>query len=224
MLARAVPGAVVVVGADRYAAGRHAERALGATVHLLDDGFQHVQLGPRSRHRRHAGRRARRPTRAAQGPAARAARRAVARVAAGRGGRRPTRGGRGRGPALGVPRACGARASAGRRRSAVHGGVPPPGARVVAWPASASRRSSSTGLRAAGWQVVATRGVRAITTGSRPRDLARVARRSSRTSAWGVLTTDKDAVRLEPLGRAALRRRARAAGDRRPAGACSSTR
>jgi tetraacyldisaccharide 4'-kinase len=44
MLARAVPGACVCVSADRYLAGVLAERGLGATVHLLDDGFQHAQL------------------------------------------------------------------------------------------------------------------------------------------------------------------------------------
>ena len=44
MLARAVPGAVVVVNASRYLAGRVAETQLGCTVHLLDDGFQHLQL------------------------------------------------------------------------------------------------------------------------------------------------------------------------------------
>ena len=44
MLARALPGAAVVVSADRYLAGEVAERRLGATVHVLDDGFQHVQL------------------------------------------------------------------------------------------------------------------------------------------------------------------------------------
>lgn len=44
MLARQVPAAVVCVGEDRHLAGVVAERALGATVHLLDDGFQHVQL------------------------------------------------------------------------------------------------------------------------------------------------------------------------------------
>jgi tetraacyldisaccharide 4'-kinase len=44
MLARMVPGAVVLVAADRYLAGRLAERRLGATVHLLDDGFQHLAL------------------------------------------------------------------------------------------------------------------------------------------------------------------------------------
>jgi tetraacyldisaccharide 4'-kinase len=44
MLACAVPGAVVVVNASRYAAGRVAESQLGCTVHVLDDGFQHLQL------------------------------------------------------------------------------------------------------------------------------------------------------------------------------------
>ena len=46
MLARALVdrGVRVIVGADRYASGRLAESRLGATVHLLDDGFQHLRL------------------------------------------------------------------------------------------------------------------------------------------------------------------------------------
>ena len=44
MLARRLPDAVVVVSDDRFLAGTLAERQLGATVHLLDDGFQHIQL------------------------------------------------------------------------------------------------------------------------------------------------------------------------------------
>jgi tetraacyldisaccharide 4'-kinase len=44
MLARALPGVPVLVSSDRYLAGRLAERTFGCTVHLLDDGFQHVQL------------------------------------------------------------------------------------------------------------------------------------------------------------------------------------
>ncbi len=44
MLARQVPGAVVCVSPDRYLAGTLAERRLGCTVHVLDDGFQHLQL------------------------------------------------------------------------------------------------------------------------------------------------------------------------------------
>lgn len=44
MLARALSGVSVLVGADRYLCGRFAERRLGASVHLLDDGFQHLEL------------------------------------------------------------------------------------------------------------------------------------------------------------------------------------
>jgi tetraacyldisaccharide 4'-kinase len=44
MLARMLPGVPVLVGAGRYLSGRVAEEKLGATVHLLDDGFQHVAL------------------------------------------------------------------------------------------------------------------------------------------------------------------------------------
>ena len=44
MLARSVEGARVLVSADRYLAGRLAELRLGATVHVLDDGFQHLTL------------------------------------------------------------------------------------------------------------------------------------------------------------------------------------
>lgn len=44
MLARALPRVPVLVSADRYLAGRLAELRLGATVHLLDDGFQHLVL------------------------------------------------------------------------------------------------------------------------------------------------------------------------------------
>jgi tetraacyldisaccharide 4'-kinase len=44
MLARALAGVPVLVSPDRYLAGCLAERRFGCTVHLLDDGFQHVQL------------------------------------------------------------------------------------------------------------------------------------------------------------------------------------
>ncbi len=44
MLARTLSGIPVLVSTDRYLAGSFAERHLGATVSLLDDGFQHVQL------------------------------------------------------------------------------------------------------------------------------------------------------------------------------------
>jgi tetraacyldisaccharide 4'-kinase len=44
MLARQLPGVPVLVCPDRYLAGRLAERRFGATLHLLDDGFQHLRL------------------------------------------------------------------------------------------------------------------------------------------------------------------------------------
>lgn len=44
MLARRVAGAAVCVADDRVLAGALAERALGCTVHVLDDGFQHLRL------------------------------------------------------------------------------------------------------------------------------------------------------------------------------------
>ena len=44
MLAHELDGVAVVVAPDRYLAGRLAETRLGATVHVLDDGFQHLQL------------------------------------------------------------------------------------------------------------------------------------------------------------------------------------
>jgi tetraacyldisaccharide 4'-kinase len=44
MLARQLPGVSVLVCEDRYLAGCVAEHHLGATVHVLDDGLQHLQL------------------------------------------------------------------------------------------------------------------------------------------------------------------------------------
>jgi tetraacyldisaccharide 4'-kinase len=44
MLARALPGVPVIVGPSRFRAGQVAEERFAVTVHLLDDGFQHVQL------------------------------------------------------------------------------------------------------------------------------------------------------------------------------------
>jgi tetraacyldisaccharide 4'-kinase len=44
LLARMLPGVPVLVCADRYRAGQLAEERFDPTVHLLDDGFQHVTL------------------------------------------------------------------------------------------------------------------------------------------------------------------------------------
>ncbi|MDR1989107.1 MAG: tetraacyldisaccharide 4'-kinase [Acidobacteriaceae bacterium] len=44
MLARELPGVPVLVATERARAGQMAEERYGATVHILDDGFQHLQL------------------------------------------------------------------------------------------------------------------------------------------------------------------------------------
>jgi tetraacyldisaccharide 4'-kinase len=44
MLAQSLPGVPVLVARERFLAGRVAERRFDATVHLLDDGFQHLPL------------------------------------------------------------------------------------------------------------------------------------------------------------------------------------
>jgi tetraacyldisaccharide 4'-kinase len=44
MLANGLPGVAVLVCDDRYTAGQLAHRRFGATVSILDDGFQHLQL------------------------------------------------------------------------------------------------------------------------------------------------------------------------------------
>jgi tetraacyldisaccharide 4'-kinase len=44
MLARQLPGVSVLVSPDRFLSGSFAERHFGATVHVLDDGFQHLRL------------------------------------------------------------------------------------------------------------------------------------------------------------------------------------
>jgi len=44
MLARQLPGTTILVSPDRYLAGCLAEHHFDASVHVLDDGFQHLQL------------------------------------------------------------------------------------------------------------------------------------------------------------------------------------
>ena len=44
MLARSLPGVPIIVSKDRHEAGRWAEREMGTRVLVLDDGFQHLAL------------------------------------------------------------------------------------------------------------------------------------------------------------------------------------
>jgi tetraacyldisaccharide 4'-kinase len=44
LLARALPETPIIIGADRYQAGRLAEERFHVDVHVLDNGFQHLAL------------------------------------------------------------------------------------------------------------------------------------------------------------------------------------
>ncbi len=194
MLAQAVPGAVVVVCGDRYEAGLAAERTLGATVHVLDDGFQHVQLardldivvtpaGELAREHVLPKGRLREPLSALT--------RASLLVVVGATDTQAQAEAR----AVGVPLAVGATRRLGVP-VAVQGGVPEPGATVVAMAGIGRPAQFEEGLRAAGWQV-ADMCVFGDHHWYSDHDLAEVARRVRAAQAWGVLTTDKDAVRLD---------------------------
>ena len=172
-----------------------AERRLGATVHVLDDGFQHVQLARdldvlvTSR-----GRDPER-TRAAVRPAARIDRRRGARAPRRRGGRgspqrRAPRPGRSASASLcGGAAACCSRAPArAASRCCARCRDRQPGAVLR----EAPRRRLSTSARTMAFR----RSPSLHGVGRRARSPTRRARRGPTR----VVTTEKDAVRLEPLG------------------------
>ena len=201
MLARQVPGAAVCVSPDRYLAGMLAERQLGCTVHVLDDGFQHLQLardldvlvttmGEIPKGRVIPMGRLREPMDAAS----RAQVLVVSDTTAGAASTEAW--------SLGISQACGARRALG---SPVRVGSPDPGSRIpdpgkilaVAGIANPSRFFDA--LRDAEWQVADS-----VTFPDHHRysrvDLEQIASRVQASGATAVLTTDKDAVRFEALG------------------------
>lgn len=201
MLARQVPGAAVCVSPDRYLAGTLAERQLGCTVHILDDGFQHLQLArdldvlvttmgeiPQGRVI---------PCGRLREPMDAAARAQVLVVSDATAGAASTEAW-----SLGISQACGARRTLGRP---VRVGSPGPGSRVpdpgkvlaVAGIANPSRFVDA--LRDAGWQVADTLTFPDHHRYSRA-DIERIARHLQTSGADSVFTTDKDAVRLEAMG------------------------
>ena len=196
MLARALAGVPVLVSEDRYLAGRLAERAFGATVHVLDDGFQHFQLErtvdllvvdesdltdrpmPEGRLR--------------EALAAAVAADAVL-VDAGYDAA-ADRIGRGMrvSQAFRVTRTSGAPRTVPARDTV----VVPTGARVFAVSGIARPERFYADLTAVGWQVVETMTFRDhYRYGAR--DVARIAAAARASAAAIVLTTDKDAVRFE---------------------------
>ena len=199
MLARALPGVAVLVGADRYLSGRLAERRLGATVHILDDGFQHLGLerdvdlllvseDDLDDHPFPAGRLRERLSAAAAADAALVT--AGYFAAAERIGRafglstvfRVTR-------TIGSPRTLTARDSV----------VIPPASRVFVVTGIARPDRFIADISATGWEIV---GVMEFRDHHRfgPRDVQRIAAAAKTASSAIVLTTEKDAVRLRACG------------------------
>ena len=216
MLAGAIPGAIVCVAEDRYLAGVLAERALGATVHVLDDGFQHVQLArdldllvttmgeipnghvlPRGRLREPADAAARAHFLVVMGATAGAASSEAW--------------------TLGVSEACGGlrrvgsprRVPGGQRRSGedrdretgLSGSKLLPDSRVVLVAGIANPERFADDVRAAGWEVAGEMWFadhHAFTVA----DVARIAAKVKESGAAAVFTTEKDAVRFESLGSA----------------------
>jgi tetraacyldisaccharide 4'-kinase len=196
MLAQTLTGIPVLVGADRYASGRFAEERFGTTVHVLDDGFQHLALArdvdllivseedladrplPWGRLREPLGAAA-----AADAVLATASYpAAVERVAR----------------AIDVPMAFGLTRAIGAPRRLVNpreSVVVPPESRVFALAGIARPERFFSDIESAGWRLVGSRAFRDHHRFS-PADIGRIAREARASAAAIVLTTEKDAVRL----------------------------
>jgi tetraacyldisaccharide 4'-kinase len=199
MLAEQLPGVRVLVSDSRTLAGALAERALGATVHILDDGFQHralardvdiVLVAPEDL----TGRRL--PFgRLREGPSALA--RADAVVLDG-----PESAGAGNlpgGPAsFRLRRALGVPVSLDGSTRAWDRGQP-----VVAVAGLAHPERFQALLEADGWHVTRLLPFRDHQPYT-PADVAGMARAVRDSGAVGVVTTAKDAVRLRPAGPSAV--------------------
>jgi tetraacyldisaccharide 4'-kinase len=205
MLARALPGVAVVVGESRRDAGRLAERELGATVHLLDDGFQHLQVArdvdllllseDDLSDRPLPGGRLREPlTAAAVADAALVSAgyaTAVDRVARAAG--IPT--------AFQVTRTLGAPRTIANPSDSV---VVPSQSRVFAMAAIARPERFFSDVATAGWDLVGSMSFRDHHRFSRS-DVKRITAAARAAAAAIVLTTEKDAVRLEACDLGGLR-------------------
>lgn len=198
MLARQVNGAIVCVSPDRYLAGVLAEQQLGATVHVLDDGFQHLELardldilvttvGEIPNGKVIPSGRLREPIDAA----ARAHVLVVSDATPGAAASEAW--------TLGVSQSCAAIRTLGapvgirEQRSGIRE------SKVLAVAGIANPERFVSALKDAGWDVGG-----ALTFGDHhrysDRDVDAIARKVADSGATAVFTTDKDAVRLEPLG------------------------
>jgi tetraacyldisaccharide 4'-kinase len=200
MLARRLEGVAVVVGADRHLAGRLAESRLGCTVHVLDDGFQHLQLARdvdlllvTPDDLRHG---APLPAGWLREPIAAAARADALLVSEGSAAEVREAADR-----LGIERVFVVRVERGAPRLVEPPGAlveEPPGTPVVALAGIARPERFFDGLAAGGWQVadrVVFRDHHPFTTA----DVARVQVRLRRAGAALAVTTEKDLMRWLPL-------------------------
>jgi len=200
MLARQVPGAAVCVSPDRYLAGTLAERQLGCTVHVLDDGFQHLQLArdldvlvttmgeiPEGRVL---------PMGRLREPMDAAARAHVLVVSDATAGAAATEAW-----ALGISQSCGARRTLGAPAGIGDqgSGIRASDAKILAVAGIANPSRFVDALGGSGWTVADS-----ITFPDHHRytsaDVARIESKRQQAGADAVFTTDKDAVRFAALG------------------------
>jgi tetraacyldisaccharide 4'-kinase len=197
LLARTLPGVPVLVCPDRHAAGELAEARFGTTVHLLDDGFQHLRLArdldlllvdpsDLEDHVMPAGR-LREPLENARLADAVLVAAPMLADAAAVGARLGVAASFQVVRALGAPIAFGGAAAQLDRERPVY---------ALAGIARPERFFGD--LRASGWTVSATRTFRDHHRFSQ-RDVAAIAAAAQASGAHAVLTTEKDAVRLEGL-------------------------
>ena len=197
MVARQVPRATVCVSPDRHLAGTLAERQLGCTVHILDDGFQHLELarnldvlvttiGEITGGRVMPMGRLREPMDAA----ARAHFLVVSDATAGAASSEAW--------TLGISQSCGSLRSLGVPVSLSGGLKPAATSRIVAVAGIAHPDRFVAMLRDAGWNVVESMAFQDHHrfTGA---DVAAIESKRTAAGADVVFTTDKDGVRLEGL-------------------------
>jgi tetraacyldisaccharide 4'-kinase len=197
LLARALPGVPVLVGADRYVSGRLAETRFGVSVHLLDDGFQHLELA-RDVDLLLAGEEelvdSPMPAGHLREPISAALAADAVLVSAGyaTASERIAR-------ALGVPVAFRVTRALGvpRRIAGAHDTVVvPAGTRVFVVAAIARPERFVADVISTGWDVVETMTFRDHHWFS-PADMARIASRAKAVGSSIILTTEKDAMRFE---------------------------
>jgi tetraacyldisaccharide 4'-kinase len=201
MLARQVARSIVCVSPDRYLAGVLAEQRLGCTVHILDDGFQHLELARDldilvTRVGEIAAGKVI-PAGTLREPIDAAARAQVLVVSDATAGAAASEAW-----ALGISQSCGMLRSLGEpvgiaddepKGSSLHGPA------ILAVAGIANPDHFVTSLKDAGFNIVDAMSFKDHHRYS-SRDVAAIAARMTASSATAVFTTDKDAVRFESLG------------------------